>query len=197
MILRMTMAVVTAMTVGNYRVPSTVLYCCWSLSHVRLFVTPWTASRQASLSFTITWSLLKLMSIELMMPSNHFILFCPLLLLPSIFSSIRVFSNESALTSSGLGIGVSASTSALPMNIQGWFPLGLTDLISWQNSVSLCLASFCIPRPNLPITPGISWLPNFVFQSPMMKIYIFLLLVLESLLGLHRTDNLQLLWHQW
>ena len=68
-----------------------------SLSRVWLLVTPWTATRQASLSFTISWSSLKLMSIELMMPSNHFILCCLLLLMPSIFPSIRVFSNESAL----------------------------------------------------------------------------------------------------
>ena len=67
------------------------------LSHVRLFVTPWTAARQASLSFSISQSLLKLMSIELMMPSNHLIFCRPLLLLPSIFPYIRVFSNESAL----------------------------------------------------------------------------------------------------
>ena len=67
------------------------------LSRVRLFVTPWTAARQASLSFIITWSLLKFMSIESVMPSNHLILCHPLLLLLSIFPSIRVFSNESAL----------------------------------------------------------------------------------------------------
>ena len=67
-----------------------------SLSHIRLFVTPWTAARQASLSFTNSQSLFKLMSIELVMPSNH-ILCCPLLLPPSIFPSIRVFSNESVL----------------------------------------------------------------------------------------------------
>ena len=65
--------------------------------HVLLFVTPWTAARQASLSFTISWSLLKLMSIELVMTSNHLILCHLLLLLPSIFPSIRVFSNESAI----------------------------------------------------------------------------------------------------
>ena len=64
------------------------------LSCVRLFATPWTAARQASLSITNSQSFLKLMSIELVMPSNHFILCCPLLLLPSIFPSIRVFSNE-------------------------------------------------------------------------------------------------------
>ena len=68
-----------------------------SLNNVQLFVTPWTAVCQASMSFTISWSLLKLMSIELVMPSNHLILCCPLLLLPSIFPSIRVFSNESVL----------------------------------------------------------------------------------------------------
>ena len=68
-----------------------------SLSCVRLFVTPWTAARQASLSITNSQSLLKLMSIESVMPSNHLILYCPLLLLPSIFASIRVFSNESVL----------------------------------------------------------------------------------------------------
>ena len=66
------------------------------LSHVRLFATPWTAAHPASLSFTISLSLLKPMSIELVMPSNHFIL-CRPLLLPSIFLSIKVFSNESAL----------------------------------------------------------------------------------------------------
>ena len=68
-----------------------------SLSCVWLFVTPWTAAWQASLSITNSWSLLKLMSIELVMPSNHLILCSPLLLPPSIFPSIRVFSNESAL----------------------------------------------------------------------------------------------------
>ena len=68
-----------------------------SLSCVRLFVTPWTAARQASLSITNSWSLLKLMSIESVMPSNHLILCHPLLLLPSIFPSIRVFSNELVL----------------------------------------------------------------------------------------------------
>ena len=66
------------------------------LSHVWLFVTPWIAARQASLSITNSWSPLKPMSIESVMPSNHLILCCPLLLLPSIFPSIRVFSNESA-----------------------------------------------------------------------------------------------------
>ena len=68
-----------------------------SVTQSCLFATPWTAARQGSLSITNSRSLLKLMSIELVMPSNHLILCCPLLLLPSIFPSIRVFSNESAL----------------------------------------------------------------------------------------------------
>ena len=67
------------------------------LSHVRLFATPWTAAHRASLSITNSWTLLKVMSIESVMPSNHLILCRPLLLLPSIFPSIRVFSNESVL----------------------------------------------------------------------------------------------------
>ena len=68
-----------------------------SITHVRLFLTPGTAAHQVSLSFTISQSLLRFMSIESVMPSNHLILCCPLLLLPSIFPSIRVFSNESVL----------------------------------------------------------------------------------------------------
>ena len=68
-----------------------------SPSHVRLFVTPWTTARQASLSINNARSWLKLMSIKLVMPSNHLILCCPLLLLPSIFPNIRIFSNESVL----------------------------------------------------------------------------------------------------
>ena len=67
------------------------------LCHVWLFATPWTAACQASQSFTISWSLLKLMSIESVMPSNHLVLCCPLLLLPAVLPTIRVFSNESVL----------------------------------------------------------------------------------------------------
>ena len=74
-----------------------ILFIVQQFNCVQLFATPWTAAHQASLSFTITQSLLKLMSIESVMPSNHLILCRPLLLLPSIFHSIRVFSNESAL----------------------------------------------------------------------------------------------------
>ena len=76
---------------------SSVISSVQSLSCVQLFATPWTAACQASLSITNSWSLLILMSIELVMPSNHLILCHPLLLLPSIFPSNRVFSNESVL----------------------------------------------------------------------------------------------------
>ena len=112
------------------------------LSHVRLFVTPWIAARQASLSITNSWTLLKLMSIELVMPSNHLILCRPLLHPAPIFPSIRSFLMSqfftsggqsigvSASASGGQSIGVSASVSVLPMNIQDWFPLGWTGCIS-------------------------------------------------------------------
>ena len=90
-----------------------------SLSRFQLSVTPWTAACQASLSFTISQSLVKLMSIESVMPSNHLILCNPLLLLPSIFPSVRVFPISQFFASGGQSIGVSASASVLLMNIQG------------------------------------------------------------------------------
>ena len=77
-----------------------------------------------------TPSLLKLRSIESVMPSNHLILHCPLFVLPSIFPNIRVFSNESVFATGGQSIGALGSASVLPVNIQGWFPLRLTGLIS-------------------------------------------------------------------
>ena len=88
-----------------------------SLSRVWLFVTPWTAARQASLSITNSLCPPKPMPIESVMPSNHLILCHPLLLLPLIFPSIRVFSNESAFSSGGLSVEISASTSVLLVNI--------------------------------------------------------------------------------
>ena len=91
----------------------------------------WTAARQASLSITNSQSLLNLISIESMVPSNHLILCRPLLLLPLIFPSVRVFANESTLRNRWPKNWSSASV--LPMNIQGWFPLGWTGLISLQS----------------------------------------------------------------
>ena len=100
------------------------------LSRIRLFATPWTAAHQASLSITNYWSLLKLMSTMSMMPSNHLILCHPLLPWPSIFPSIKVFSNEPVLWSGGQSIGVSDSASVLSMKYSGlisfridWFDL--------------------------------------------------------------------------
>ena len=100
------------------------------LSYVQLFVTPWTATHQASLSFTISLSLLKFMSIESVMPSNHLILCHLLLLLPSVFPASGSFPMSQFFASGGRSIEASASASVLPMNIQGWFPLVSTGLIS-------------------------------------------------------------------
>ena len=96
-----------------------------SLNHVQLFVTPWTAAGQASLSFAIFWILLRLISIESVMPSNYLILYCP-------FSS-GSFPRSQFFTSGGQNIRASASASVLPMNIQGWSPLGWTGWISLQS----------------------------------------------------------------
>ena len=104
-----------------------------SLSHVRLFATPWTTARQASLSITNSWSPPKPVSIESVMPSNHLILCRPLLLPPSTFPSIRVFPMNQLFASGGQSIGVSASKSVLPMNTQDWSPLGWTGWISLQS----------------------------------------------------------------
>ena len=104
-----------------------------SLSHVPLFVTPWTAAHQSSLSITNSWSLLKLMSIDSVMPSNHSILCPPLLLQPSVFPSIRSFPKSQFFAPGGQSIAVSASTLIFPMNIQDWFPLRWTGLISVQS----------------------------------------------------------------
>ena len=88
------------------------------LSCVRFLATLWTAARQASLSFTLSWGLLKLVSIESVMPSNHLILCRPLLHLPSIFPASGSFQKSQLFTSGGQSTGVSASTSVLPMNIE-------------------------------------------------------------------------------
>ena len=102
------------------------------LNWVRLFATKWTAAHQASLSITNSQSPPKPMSIESVMPSNHLILCHPLLLLYSIFPRIRSFQMSQLFTSGGQSIGVSASTSVLPMNTQEWSPLEWTGWISLQ-----------------------------------------------------------------
>ena len=108
--------------------PETVMQ---PLSHVQLFATPWTTACQAFLAITDSQNLLKLMSNDLVMPSNHLIL-CHPLLLPSILPSIRVISSQ-FFTSGGQSIGVSASASVFPLNSQNLFPFGLTGLISFQS----------------------------------------------------------------
>ena len=112
------------------------------LSRVWLFETPWAAACQASLSITISWCLLKLIAIVSMMQSNHCILCHPFFFLPSIFPSIRIFSMSQLFASGGQSIGVSASASVLPMNIQGWFPL---DWMVW---------SPCSPRDSQESSPA-------------------------------------------
>ena len=114
--------------------------------------TPWTAAHQPSLSFTMSQSLLKLTSIESVKLSNHLISCHPLLLLPSFFARITFFSNEA----DDQNIGASAWASVLPANIQGWFPLGLTGLISWQSKGLSVFSSntnqkhqFFSPQPSL------------------------------------------------
>ena len=103
-----------------------------SPSHAWLSAIPGTAACQASLSITISQSLLKPMSVESVMPSNHLILCLPLLS-PSIFPASGSFPMRQFFASGGQSIGVSASAPVLPMNIQDWFPLGLTSWISLQS----------------------------------------------------------------
>ena len=130
------------------------------LSCVQLFATPWITARQASLSIANSRSPPKPMSIESVMPRNHLILCHPLLLLPSIFSGTGSFQMSQFFTLGGQSIGVSASTSVLPMNTEDWSPLGWTGWISLQSkglsksllqhhnskeSVLRCSAFFMIP----------------------------------------------------
>ena len=112
-----------------------------SLSHVRVFATPWTAAWQASLSITNSQSFLILMSIESVIPSNHLILCCPLLLPPSVFPSIRVYSNESALCirwpkcwSFSFNISPSNEYSGLISSSMDWF-----DLLAVQGTLKSLL----------------------------------------------------------
>ena len=139
------------------------------LSHVRLFVTPWTAAHQASLSFTISWSLLKLMSIESMMPSNHLILCRPFLFLPSILSSIRVFSNDSTLCircpkywSYSFIISPSNEHSGLISFRIDWFDLVVQGTLksllqhhSSKASILQCLAFFMVQLSHLSVHTGL------------------------------------------
>ena len=144
------------------------LMSCSIVKSVPFFATPCSATHQPSLSFTITQSLLKLMSIELVMPSNHLILCCPLLLLPSIFPSIRVFSNESVFHirwpkywSFNISIGASSEYSRLISFRIDWFDLlaqgTLKSLLQQHNSktpILRCSAFFMVQFSHLYMITG-------------------------------------------
>ena len=164
-----------------------------SHSCVQPFATSQTATRHACLSLITSWSLPKFMSITSVIPSSHLILWCPLLLLPSIFASIRDFFPKSWLFTSGdQNTGASASASVLPMSIQGWFPWRLTGLISllskglsvvffrttvWRHQTLPCLHTFCMwlywlttcMRPlgtiGLTIWTFLSWVMSLLFNT--------------------------------
>ena len=106
-----------------------------SLSCFRLFGTPWTTALQASRAFMVSWSLLKLMFTESVMPSSLPILCCPFSYCPQFSPASESFPVSQLFSSGGQIIGASASASVLPVNIQDWYPLGLTDLISLQTKV--------------------------------------------------------------
>ena len=148
-----------------------------SLSHVRLFVTPWTATHQASLSIINSWSLLKLMSIKSVIPSNHLILCRPLLLQPSIFPSIRVFSNESVLRirwpkywSFNFSISSSNEYSGLISFRIDWFDLlsvqgtlkSLLQLHNSKASILQCSAFFMVQLSHPYMTTGKTMAPNYL-----------------------------------
>ena len=117
-----------------------------SLSHVQLFATPWTAACRASLSFTISWSLLKLMSIESVMPSNHLILCAPFSSCLQSFPASGSFLMSQLFASGGQSIGASASASVFPLNIQDWFSLGLTGLILLSKGLSRVYSSTAVQK---------------------------------------------------
>ena len=117
-------------------------------------VTPWTAAHQTSLSITNSQSLLKLMSIESVMPSNRLILCRPLLLHLQSFPASGSFQMSQFLSSGGQSTGAPASASVLPMNIQDWFPLGLTGLISLLSKRLSKVSVFITPK--FEVRPGIS-----------------------------------------
>ena len=117
-----------------------------SLSRVQLFATPWTAACQASLSFTVSHGLLKLMSTESVMPSNISSSVAPFSSCPQSFPASGSFPMSQLFTSGGQSIEASASASVLPMNTQVWFPLGLTGLILLSKGLSGVFSSTTIRR---------------------------------------------------
>ena len=147
-----------------------VIFVVQLLSYVRLFVTLWTAACQASLSFTIYWSLVKLMSVELVMPSNHLILCHPFSSCPQSFPASRSFPMSQLFASGGPSIGASASVSVLPMNIQSWSPLGLTGLISLQSKgLSRVFCSTSVQKQHFFSTQPSLWSNSHIHTWPLEK----------------------------
>ena len=123
-------------------------------------MTPWTAAHQVSLSFTISWSLLKLMSIESVMPSNHLILCYTL----QSFPASKSFLLSRLFASGGQSTGASALASVLPMNIQGWFPFRFEDLISLQSKrLSIVLLNITVQKHQFFVTQPSLWFSSHVY----------------------------------
>ena len=172
--------------------PPLVLWLTYSIvvvqlqSHVRLFATPWTAGHQAFLSLTISWSLPKFLSIKLVMPSNRLILCCPLLLLPSIFPSIRVFSMESALHIKWpkyyiFSISPSNECSGLISFRTDWFDLAVQGTLKsflqqhgLKALILQCSAFFMVQLSHLYMTTGKTIdLTIWIFVDKMIDIFAF------------------------
>ena len=182
-----------------------------SLSHVWLFATPWTAARQASLSITNSRSPPKPMSIESVMPSNHLILCCPLLLLPSIFPSIRVFSNESALHIRwpkywGFSFNISPSNEhpGLIFFRMDWLDLlavqgtleSLLQHHSWKASILRCSAFFIVQLSHPYMTTGKTIaLTRQIFVGKVMSL-LFNMLSRLVVIFLPRSKRLLISWLQ-
>ena len=116
------------------------------LSHVRHVAAPWISLSRLP-SFISYWSLLRLMSVESVLPSNHLILCCPFSSCPQSFPASGSFPVSRFFTSSGQRIGASASASVLPINIQGWFHLGLTALfLLWSTGLSRVFSSTTVQK---------------------------------------------------
>ena len=170
-----------------------------SLSHVQLFEIPWTAAHQASLFFTISQSLLKLMSVKSVMPSNHLIFCCPLLLPPSVFPSIRVFSNESVLCirqprycSFSFNISPSDEYPGLISFRIDWF-----DLLQYHSSkasVLQCSAFFMVQLSQPYVTAGKTiTLTRWTFAGKVMSLF-FNMLSRLVIAFLPRSKHLLISW---
>ena len=161
------------------------------------FCDPMYRSNQACLAFTISWKLLKLMSIELVVPSNHLILCHPLLICLQFFPESRYFPMSWLFTSGGQSIGVSASV--FPMNIQGWFPLELTGLISLQSKglSSVFSKTTAWKHQFLRAQPSNWALSNLTGLSHIHKTSISPLLTMPKPLTVWITINCGKFWGRW